>query len=293
MQTSLSTESALKFLNEQLLNWPEVAKRFASLNSVETRKLNVAERCFTLQHNPARITSTGAAVSSNAIEARPCFLCKNNRPEQQFALPINDKYELLVNPYPIFPVHFTIPSTTHTPQQLVYNSGNRFADMLTIAHQLPGLALFYNGAHCGASAPDHFHFQAVEASNLPLLQWASDGCALPFAVEYHKFIDISDAIKWGAEIMAKLPNPNKDPEPPINVICVRQNDGSINVCIIPRRAHRPEFYGSKDGQILVSPASVDLCGTIILPRPEDFYENFTSNHLTLLLTQTCYLNNSY
>ena len=48
------------------------------------------------------------------------FLCEKNRPTEQFSRTMTSSdgkhsYELLVNPYPILPMHFTIPLTSHEP----------------------------------------------------------------------------------------------------------------------------------------------------------------------------------
>lgn len=294
MSATLSTEKALSFFNKQLNLWPEVAERFQALANVSTRKLEYVGRTFTLQHNPARAVSTGASVSKSAISSRPCFLCQHNRPQEQISLPaLNQHYEILVNPFPIFPLHFTIPATAHIPQTIIDgNDTTRFVHLLEMARALPGIALFYNGARCGASAPDHFHFQAVDAREMPLLEWIVDGLPLPFRVEHTLDTDLHLLERWFLETMKSLPNPEEDTEPPVNILCAASTDGTINVAIIPRRAHRPNFYGVGNGQLMVSPASVDLAGTIILPRKVDFNEAFTLAHLEALLAQTCYASHS-
>jgi len=182
---TLSTAAALGFLRRQLAQWPMAAANFKALSRVETRTMECRGRNFAVQHNPARIASTGAKVADGKAGPRPCFLCKANRPAEQLSFGLGHSYELLVNPFPIFPVHFTIPTLDHTAQQLIScGRAERMAHMAEFAMNLPGLALFYNGARCGASAPDHFHFQAVEASRMPLLDWATDGRQLPFNVIY-------------------------------------------------------------------------------------------------------------
>ena len=243
-----------------------------------------------MQHNPARIASTGAKVADGKAGPRPCFLCKANRPGEQLSFGLDHSYELLVNPFPIFPVHFTIPALDHTPQQLIScGRAKRMVHMAEFAMNLPGLALFYNGARCGASAPDHFHFQAVEASRMPLLDWATDGRQLPFNVINFSATTPPEAEAKLLEAIAPLPRRTGGDEPDINVICRADGiSGGVQICVIPRKAHRPDFFGSAEGQILVSPASVDLAGTIILPRPEDFHTSFTPERLEALLAQTVF-----
>ena len=286
---TLSTAAALGFLRHQLAQWPMAAANFEALKRVETRTMECRGRNFAVQHNPARIASTGAKVADGKAGPRPCFLCKANRPAEQLSFWLDHGYELLVNPFPIFPVHFTIPALDHTPQQLIScGRAERMAHMAEFAMNLPGLALFYNGARCGASAPDHIHFQAVEASRMPLLDWATDGRQLPFKV-INFSATAAEAEAKLLEAIAPLPRRTGGDEPDINVICRADGiSGGVKICVIPRKAHRPDFFGSAEGQILVSPASVDLAGTIILPRPEDFHTAFTPERLEALLAQTVF-----
>lgn len=287
---TLSTAAALGFLRHQLAQWPMAAANFEALRRVETRTMEYRGRNFAVQHNPARIASTGAKVADGNAGPRPCLLCKANRPAEQLSFGLDHGYELLVNPFPIFPVHFTIPTLDHTPQQLIAcGRAERMAHMAEFAMNLPGLALFYNGARCGASAPDHFHFQAVEASRMPLLDWATDGRQLPFNVINFSATTPPEAEAKLLEAIAPLPRRTGGDEPDINVICRADGiSGGVQICVIPRKAHRPDFFGSAEGQILVSPASVDLAGTIILPRPEDFHAAFTPERLEALLAQTVF-----
>lgn len=287
---TLSTAAALGFLRHQLAQWPMAAANFKALSRVETRTMECRGRSFAVQHNPARIASTGAKVADGKAGPRPCFLCKANRPAEQLSFGPDHGYELLVNPFPIFPVHFTIPALDHTPQQLIScERAERMAHMAEFAMNLPGLALFYNGARCGASAPDHFHFQAVEALRMPLLDWATDGRQLPFNVINFSATTPPEAEAKLLEAIAPLPRRTGGDEPDINVICRADGiSGGVQICVIPRKAHRPDFFGSAEGQILVSPASVDLAGTIILPRPEDFHTAFTPERLEALLAQTVF-----
>lgn len=117
-----------------------------------------------VQYNPARIVSTAAKIDKAALKKRPCFLCDTNRPSCQTSMPVLGKFQLLVNPYPILPLHLTIPTRRHTAQRL-----SHFSKMLdTITWNLPGMFVFYNGARCGASAPDHAHLQAGQRGLVPI-----------------------------------------------------------------------------------------------------------------------------
>lgn len=186
---------------------------------------------YRVQFNPARAVSTAAKVDAASIAARKCFLCAANRPKEQIALKWED-LEILVNPFPIYPRHLTIAADSHQPQTME----RRAAQMQRLSREMPGYTLFFNGAKAGASAPDHMHFQAVPSEYMRV----SD--------KYFSYeLGDDNSVEWS--------------DPMINVVCT---DGVITV--IPRRKHRPDCYGD----LLVSPASIDLCGTLISVRREDF-----------------------
>ena len=153
-----------RFFDRQLTLWPETRERYRELSHVETRELNVGTSTFEVQFNPARIRSTGATITKEAVAARPCFLCRKNRPEEQLMKIQDVDYELLVNPYPILPMHFTIPARRHHPQQI----RGMYGEMIQLLVHYPELMVFYNGPLCGASAPDHAHLQAGTSGILPL-----------------------------------------------------------------------------------------------------------------------------
>ncbi|MDE7334998.1 MAG: DUF4922 domain-containing protein, partial [Muribaculaceae bacterium] len=187
---------------------------------------------YNVQFNPARAVSTAAKVDAASIAARPCFLCAENRPALQRALEWEDM-EILVNPFPIFPGHLTIAAKNHTSQSML----GRADQMRRLSREMPGYTIFFNGAKSGASAPDHMHFQAVPSRYMK-----------PTSVAY----------------TYELPEAEFSPEeidPMVNMVCT---DGVITV--IPRTKHRPDCYG----ELLVSPASIDLCGTLIAVRRSDF-----------------------
>lgn len=294
-----------EFYRRQLASWPQAAAAYEALEKIETRKVEVATSrgvCeYTLQHNPARVRSTGAKIDAASIAARPCFLCRKNRPKEQMVLMPGGldsalsgmPYEILVNPFPIFPMHFTIPATEHTPQMIAAGGDiRRFADMLRLAHAMEGMALFYNGAHCGASAPDHFHFQAVERERLPLLQHPESA---PFLIYSHQSADREDMERWFGNLAQQLllrqqsayAEAADEPEARMNLLCTYA-DGSWCAVVIPRRAHRPDFYGDGEKQHLLSPASVDLSGVVVVPSPRD-YSAITPDILEKMFAQTCWL----
>lgn len=270
-----SREYLVDYHRRQLEQWPDAAAAFAALEGVETREVDVDGFTFILQHNPARARSTAAKVDAASLAARPCFLCGSNRPAEQMSqrFDVGHEFELLVNPFPIFPLHFTIPSVHHEPQSITAKGGPVPADMFVMARRMPGMAVFYNGPRCGASAPDHMHFQAVEADRLPLVRAVEERPGtLPMEVRYIIADNAAEAQAEFAGIVAELAgrqeNKGED-EPRMNVIATYR-DGEYRVIVIPRKAHRPDFYGTGDGQFLLSPASVDLGGVLVIPSAEDF-----------------------
>ena len=157
-----------KFTGDQLSQWPSAAAAFRSLRDAKTRTACVGGLEVTLQHNPGRIRSSVAATDRASLAKRPCFLCPENRFPEQKALVFEGrkgrKYDILLNPYPIFPTHLVIASQEHTPQSIRH----RYVDMMYLAHHFPGYTFFYNGPRCGASAPTHNLFQARPRGPMPL-----------------------------------------------------------------------------------------------------------------------------
>ena len=221
-----------EFFKRQLDLWQATAERYSALESVITKTVTLPSngKTYDVQFNPARIASTRAKVDKESIAARQCFLCAKNRPPEQISLEWED-LEILVNPFPVFPHHLTIPAREHSPQTLE----GRVEQMKRLSLALKGYTVFFNGAKSGASAPDHFHFQAVPSRYMNL-----NG---PF----HTY----ELTEEGAEAADEM----------INAVCT---DGRLTV--IPRAKHRPDCYG----QIGVSPAAIDLCGTMIAVCREDF-----------------------
>lgn len=216
------------FIAAQLETWPIAAARFEALRRVETKNVGG----YRVQFNPARAVSTVAKVDLASIAARPCFLCASNRPSEQRSIEWED-LEILVNPFPVFPGHLTIAAHNHCPQTML----GRTAQMRRLCRALPGYTVFFNGARCGASAPDHMHFQAVPSRYMRIPK------------RFYTY-ELPEADFSAEEI-----------DPMVNMVCT---DGVITV--IPRAKHRPDCYG----ELLVSPAAIDLCGTLIAVRRNDF-----------------------
>ncbi|MCM1066590.1 MAG: DUF4922 domain-containing protein [Muribaculaceae bacterium] len=292
------------FIDSQLREWPLAAQNFDALKSVEVKEVGLPGLTFKVQFNPARIVSSGAKVDAAAIKARKCFLCEANRPAEQSGIDCG-RYTILVNPFPIFPRHLTIPDKEHTPQRIA----GRMADMMRLAEELPGYTVFYNGPRCGASAPDHMHFQAGNSDFLTLPQALESATLSPLAVEpdgsrlalcttlpVNAFVIDAISPESGSALFDRLlaamdsPADETDGEPMMNVLCHATPSG-VRAIVIPRKRHRPSFYGTEgDGCMLLSPASVDMGGVFITPRAEDFVR-IDADVIERTLTELC-LDNS-
>ena len=283
-----------RFFNRQLEKWDDARHRFRDLKHVETKKLSEEVR---LQFNPARIVSTGAKIDKKTLGERPCFLCDKNRPKEQMSQQIDERFQLLVNPFPILPVHFTIPARKHQPQAIYKNYGemHRFLSLHS------ELMVFYNGPKCGASAPDHLHFQAGTSGILPLqANWQRLSRNLTDIISLNdeeKIAVVRDFIVPAFVIISKseesdetlfhrlyksMPMRGDETEPMMNIIAWRKGDEYISV-VIPREKHRPEAYFAEgDAQVMVSPGALDMSGLIITPREEDFHKLTEESATTIL-----------
>ncbi|WP_288146407.1 DUF4922 domain-containing protein [Xylanibacter caecicola] len=277
-----------RFFARQMDTWREARERFRQLGGVLTREpvpCSDSSMDLKLQFNPSRMVSTGARTDKAAIESRPCFLCRANRPAEQIVRHIDNGFDLLVNPFPILPVHFTIPSRTHRPQRI----DGSYGEMRRILDLYPELTVFYNGPECGASAPDHMHFQAGTSGVLPLqtgwqrlarnlttVATAGEGDSISLITDWHcpALLIRSTTADAGERMFQTIYNALPDgvghPEPMMNIVAWR-NDGEVLTVVFPRRRHRPACYSATgDAQMLVSPGALDMAGLIITPRRADF-----------------------
>ena len=290
----MEDSSISRFFNRQLEVWTDARHRFRDLKHVETRQFSDQLK---LQWNPARIVSTGARIDKKTLGERPCFLCDKNRPKEQMSKQIDEKFHLLVNPFPILPVHFTIPARKHQPQLIYKNYGemHRFISLHS------DLMVFYNGPKCGASAPDHLHFQAGTNGILPLqTNWQRLSRNLTDIISLNDeekisvvrdfivpaFVIISKSAESDEALFRRLykamPQRGDETEPMMNIISWRKGEEFISV-VIPREKHRPEAYFAEgDAQFVVSPGALDMSGLIITPREEDFRKLTEEKALSLL-----------
>lgn len=295
----ITTRQIDEFIDSQLKEWPMAASNFDALKGVEVKELTVDGMPVKVQFNPARAVSSGAKVDAASIKARKCFLCAENRPAEQKAIEWGD-YLILINPFPIFPRHLTIPAA-HTPQLI----RGRVKDMMKLARELDGYTVFYNGPKCGASAPDHMHFQAGNSDFLvlpevlgstPMKTLLKEGSAtlkLVDSLPLNVFVIDAGTPEDGAALFDRLykalPAGEDGVEPMMNILCL--NDGaSVRLIVIPRKRHRPSFYGTEgEGTMMLSPASVDMGGVFITPRRDD-YERIDENIIRQVFDELCLSN---
>lgn len=276
-------ETIQKFLTEQLADWETARNNYAALAGVQVRELNVCGVRYKVQFNPARIVSSGAKVDAKSIQERKCFLCPANLPAQQKGIPFGGHYQILVNPFPIFPRHLTIPDLNHTPQRIE----GRLEDMMELARQLTDFTIFYNGPRCGASAPDHAHFQAGNRGFMPIeadwknqiagriadygkatLYYLNDQPRTTLVIQSSDMVSANHLFSLICRLLPEQP----EGEPMLNLLAM-YDEGVWTLFVFPRAKHRPACYTAEgDARLLSSPASVDLGGVFITPVEADFHK---------------------
>ena len=269
------------FFTHQLDTWDEIRQRYEALKHVGLKQLGHRQ----LQYNPARMVSTGAQIDRQTIAQRACFLCEKNRPEEQLTIDLGDDFELMVNPFPVLPMHFTIVRKTHVPQTILEN----YTEIHRLLELFPELFVFYNGPMSGASAPDHMHFQAGIGQELPLMtvlrkfekeqqvlikQGNGSSLSMFNSASFNAFVIKSKAQETEMTLFKQLydamPVREGEKEPRMNIVAWR--DGSEDVTVVlPRDNHRPACYFEEgDRRMVISPGALDMAGLIITPREEDF-----------------------
>lgn len=302
----LTTDNLRQLFDEQLAKWPQAVHNYAALEKVRSREIEVGGFPAILQYNPARIISSAAKVDPRSIKNRKCFLCNENRPAAQeglsFTGPSGHNYSVLINPLPIFPRHLTIPDTTHSDQKIE----GRYEDMLKLVEKLDGYTVFYNGPQCGASAPDHMHFQAGNKGFLPIesrlgsmekqLFYSSENTSLFFLKEYVQATAVietssfDESVEYFYRLLSVLPINEGDTESMLNILAWKEGR-KFTTLVFLRKAHRPKcFYLEGEENILLSPASVDLGGVFVLPLEKDF-EKVSSSDLENIIEEVCYNTN--
>jgi len=293
--------------HEQVSNWELARVNYEGLNTVRTKTFSFGDFAMNVQFNPARIVSSGAKMDAKTIAARKCFLCTENLPAEQKGVDAGN-YTILVNPFPIFPQHFTIPRKEHIDQQIK----PYFAEMLELAEALDDYAVFYNGPRCGASAPDHMHFQAGTKDFLPVitdykrmkpthatiidegmnyqLYQLNDYCRTVYCIESDSIESAQSLFenlytKWQVlPDLSLILSKEEGIEPMMNIVCSFE-DGIWYTFLFPRKAFRPwQFTAEGDKQLMVSPATVELSGIFITPI-ESHFDRITKADVISILEQ--------
>lgn len=299
----MTTEELIAQADRQLEEWPSAAENFRRLKQVKKRSFTFGDVPLASQFNPARAVSTGAKIDAKSISERPCFLCRINRSADQHVLYNFGEWEILLNPFPIFPVHFTIAHTSHQHQDNI-----RFSDMSEFVKTFPQLTAFYNGSAAGASCPDHLHFQATLNSEIPLCHYLVDCPGKLIAVEDSTRIYIVDstpaialhivsgdfnevAERWIGMLLpadeAGMPDKSRR-----NLFMWKDDEGLLHTLLFLRSKHRPECYTSDaedcaNGRFMVSPGAIDMSGIVITPRKHDF-DTLSGYDIARLLNEVSY-----
>lgn len=307
------------FIENQLAKWQTAHTNHEALNQIETRRFELAGNTITVQFNPARAVSTCAKVDKSSIEARKCFLCPENKPNEQdeIIISLDEPFSLRINPYPILPGHLTISSLKHQDQVLADKTIRQLPGKLISwleEYFASGYVLFYNGAKCGASAPDHFHFQAVKQSDVPVIQqWerlmetavrekeiktengntyssfqiTSYICPIQVFICNHSADILPEMIN---QYLESLPLHEGESEPRYNLFAWQDKQRGFTMAYFPREEHRPACYTATGGeQLLVSPGALDMAGLLVTPRKEDF-DKITESDITQIYKEVAYHN---
>lgn len=307
------------FIENQLAKWQTARTNHEALNQIETRRFELAGNTITVQFNPARAVSTCAKVDKSSIEARKCFLCPENKPNEQdeIIISLDEPFSLRINPYPILPGHLTISSLKHQDQVLADKTIRQLPGKLISwleEYFVSGYVLFYNGAKCGASAPDHFHFQAVKQSDVPVIQqWerlmetairekeiktengntyssfqiTSYICPIQVFICNHSADILPEMIN---QYLESLPLHEGESEPRYNLFAWQDKQRGFTMAYFPREGHRPACYTATGGeQLLVSPGALDMAGLLVTPRKEDF-DKITESDITQIYKEVAYHN---
>jgi len=297
---STTNKQVLTFLNEsdyanavklllqiQINEWDKLEEGYKNLSSLKTKTFWFDGFKIKIQLNKERIYSTSAKVDLDSIKKRSCFLCEKNLSEDQKGIKMLENYLLLCNPYPVFPEHFTIVTVNHKPQDI----SSSFIDFIMLSKLLSdNYTVIYNGPQCGASAPEHLHFQAGTKHFMPIendfhsikkefgdtvfnseeltLTALNDGLRRFISLES---IDDKLLIKVFNKIYNELESTNGEPK--MNLICNYDEELGWQLIIFLRSKHRPSrYYLEGENQIILSPAAIDLGGVCILPVKNDFYK---------------------
>lgn len=272
-----------ELFERQVRAWPQLAQGVAGLARATTRRVRIDWFDIFVRHIPHRAGSTMAAVDRESIAKRPCFLCADNLPAEEEGVRFDEEFTIYCNPFPIVDRHLTIAHGEHGPQHIA----NRFGSMLDLAAALPGYFVIYNGPECGASAPDHMHFQAGWRELLPIAKETAGltGVAVP---NYSRRVllfrgrdrtALIDRMDRAIELLAQTTG--KWAEPLVNIAVLHER-GEWVTYLFPREKHRPQVF--RTGELTVSPAAIDLCGIFVVPLAHDF-ERITGDAIAAIFRE--------
>jgi hypothetical protein len=258
-----------ELFERQVRAWPLLAKGIDGLAQAKMRQAQIDWFDVFIRHIPHRVRSTTAAVDRESVAKRPCFLCAENLPAEQEGARFDSDFTIYCNPFPIVARHLTIVHREHHAQHIA----NQFGTMLDLAAALPGYFVLYNGPECGASAPDHMHFQAGSRELFPIEKdtAALTGVTVPnyqrnaFLLRGRDRSALIHRIDRAIDLLTEATG--KRPEPLVNVVVLHER-GEWVTYLFPREKHRPQVFYT--GELTVSPASIDLCGIFVVPLAQDF-----------------------
>lgn len=261
---------------QQRATWPTLRDGEAALDHLQRKTLVSGGETVIVQVNPARRRSTLAKTDAKAVAARLCFLCPDNMPIEERGVAFEDLV-VLPNPFPILPMHCTIAGREHRPQRLQ----GRIDSFLRLAHEIgPDLAALYNGPRCGASAPDHFHFQAARADEIPILTQlptvGSGRDVVPHSSFGRNMLLLGganiDEIAAGIErTISALGRIEQSTDEPMLNLVAQFRDSHWTVVLFPRAVHRPAcYFATGPGQLRISPAVLEMCGILVTTEFGDY-----------------------
>ncbi len=284
-------ERVSAMIEQQRVTWPLLREGYDALAKIETKRIPVADSEVVVQHNPKRIRSTAAAVDKTSVDKRPCFLCAENLPVEEKGIAYGSEFVILCNPFPILDKHLSIVHRKHIEQKI---DGNIETLLAMAADLAPDYFVLYNGPRCGASAPDHLHFQACSRKLLPVEQELEAGDSAEeahcsaceetrrdsfelFSLEgYGRSVivfrgnNLEELAGWFYRVLDELPRDAEGVEPMMNIICTYES-GTYTLYMFPRTRHRPAcFFAEGDERLLVSPGAIDMAGVVVVPEREHF-----------------------
>jgi len=272
-----------ELFKRQVQTWPQLARGIEGLARAKTRRVRIDWFDIFIRHIPHRMGSTRALVDWESVAKRPCFLCAGNLPPEEEGVKFDEDFTIYCNPFPIVDHHLTIVHREHRWQKIA----NRFGNMLDLAAALPGYFVIYNGPECGASAPDHMHFQAGSRVLFPIAQDTAGltGVTVPkyvrnvFLFRGRGRSALIDRVDRVIDLLAEMTG--KRSEPLLNVAVFHER-GEWVTYVFPREKHRPEVFHT--GELTVSHASIDLCGIFVVPLAQDF-ERITADAIAAIFRE--------